>query len=370
MGFFPDTVRPGGALVKKSSFTGCQKFGENLESEIALPQQEDFRANFRVMLASFLVGIGLMGLKFYGFWITGSSAILSDALESIINVVASAFALGSIVFSAKPADESHPYGHGKIEFFSAGFEGALILIAAGGIFWEGLKQILEPQTLPNLRSGLLFLVAAGAGNLILGVTMLRVGKKTKSIVLEADGKHLLTDVFTSSAVLVGLVVVYFTGWFRFDGIIACIAGINIVFWGTQLVRKAFGGLMHAADPELLDEICDLLARHKRDIWIDVHRLRAWRSGKRVNVDFHLILPRDLPLDEAHREVKALEQVFDTHFEGMSDLLVHLDPCLDPECPVCGNDPCDLRHEQMIHEKIWDRQTLTGEAQSHHRESNG
>jgi cation diffusion facilitator family transporter len=346
--------------VENSSFTACNKDGDKFEPSVSLSQQQEFRANFRVMSVAFLVGVGLMCLKFYGFWITGSSAILSDALESIINVVASAFGLGSIWISAKPADESHPYGHGKIEFFSAGFEGALIIIAAGGIFFQGLKQILSPHDIPNLERGLFFLLAAGLGNLVLGLTLLRVGRRTKSLVLEADGKHLLTDVFTSGSVLLGLGIVYFTGWFRLDGIIACIAGANIVFWGTGLVRQAFGGLMHASDPELLDEICDLLARHKKDLWIDVHRLRAWRSGRLVHVDFHLILPRDLPLEQGHREVKELEGVFDAHFGGMSDLLIHLDPCLDPECPVCGHTPCDLRQESMIHRKIWNRQALTSE----------
>jgi len=346
--------------VENSSFTACNKDGDKFESDMNLSRREEFRANFKVMSVAFLVGVGLLCLKFYGFWITGSSAILSDALESIINVVASGFGLGSIWISAKPADESHPYGHGKIEFFSAGFEGALIIIAAGGIFFEGMRQILSPQDLPNLERGLLFLVAAGLGNLVLGLTLLRTGRRTKSLVLEADGKHLLTDVFTSGSVLLGLGIVYFTGWFRLDGIIACIAGANIVFWGAGLVRQAFGGLMHASDPELLDEICDLLARHKKDVWIDVHRLRAWRSGRLVHVDFHLILPRDLPLEQGHREVKELEGVFDRHFGGKSDLLIHLDPCLDPECPVCGHTPCDLRQESMIHRKIWNRQALTSE----------
>jgi len=346
--------------VENSSFTACNKDGDKFEPGVSLPQQEEFRANFKVMSVAFFVGVGLMCLKFYGFWITGSSAILSDALESIINVVASGFGLGSIWISAKPADESHPYGHGKIEFFSAGFEGALIIIAAGGIFFEGMKQLLSPQDLPNLERGLFFLLAAGLGNLVLGLTVLRAGRRTKSLVLEADGKHLLTDVFTSGSVLLGLGIVYFTGWFRLDGVIACIAGANIVFWGAGLVRQAFGGLMHASDPELLDEICDLLSRHKKDLWIDVHRLRAWRSGRLVHVDFHLILPRDLPLEQGHLEVKELEGVFDRHFGGRSDLLIHLDPCLDPECPVCGHAPCDLRQESMIHRKIWNRQALTSE----------
>ena len=354
----------GEITVEDASFTACQSDRRRIEPTLSLPQQVDLRTNLTVMLAALLVGVGLMGLKFYGYWITGSSAILSDALESIINVVASGFGLGSVILAAKPADASHPYGHGKIEFFSAGFEGALIVLAAAGIFFEGIKQILNPQDLPQLGMGLSFLVAAGLGNLLMGLVELRIGKRTKSLVLEADGKHLLTDVYTSSMVLVGLAVVYLTGWFRFDGIIACVAGVNIVFLGAKLVRKAFEELMHASDPELLDEICELLSRHKKDMWIDVHRLRSWRSGKEVHVDFHLILPKDLPLEEGHREVKELEAVFNEHFGGMSDILIHLDPCLEPECPVCGHHCCDIRREGKVREQIWNRQALTGEAGSH------
>ncbi len=216
--------------MENASFTACQQNGKVLEAAMNSARQADFKANFTVMLVAFLLGIFLMGLKFCGYWITGSSAILSDALESIINVVASGFGLGSVVLSARPPDETHPYGHGKIEFFSAGFEGALILLAAAGIFFQGMKQILNPQDLPQLGTGLFFLVAACLGNLVMGLMELRIGKRTKSLVLEADGKHLLTDVYTSGMVLVGLLLVYLTGWFRFDGIIACLAGINIVFW--------------------------------------------------------------------------------------------------------------------------------------------
>ena len=334
----------------------------NVDSQSVIAREpiggSDFRANFLVMLVTFAVGIVLMGLKFLGYWVTGSAAILSDALESIINVVASGFGLGSIVFSAKPADEDHPYGHGKIEFFSAGFEGALIIGAAVGIFFYGMKQVLYPQELPNLEKGLFFLVLGGLGNLVLGLVLLKVGKSTKSIVLQADGKHLLTDVFTSGAVLFGLVLVYFTGWFRFDGIIACVAGGNIVFWGFKLLRQAYGGLMHASDPELLDEICDLLLRQRKDVWVDVHRLRAWKSGSRVHADFHLVLQRKLPLEAAHREVRELEKVFSDHFGGSSEVLIHLDPCSEPDCPVCNFDPCNLRHERAILKRTWNRQALT------------
>jgi len=322
-----------------------------------------FRTNLKVILASLFVGAALTAIKFYAAWITNSSAILSDALESIINVVAATFAAGSLLLSAKPPDESHPYGHGKIEYFSAGFEGALIILAAAGIFYEGLRQIIAPHPLPQLREGLLIVVGVGLVNLALGIVLIRVGRRNRSLVLVADGKHILTDVYTSAGVLGGLVVVHVTGWYPLDGIVACLMGINIVVTGYGLVRQSVGGLMDAAEPALLEEICDLLAANRKELWIDVHRLRAWRSGSRVHVDFHLILPRDLPLEEGHRQVKEIETIFADHFAGQADLLVHLDPCAIPECPACGHDPCSNREEEQIHRRIWKRDQLTCDAEN-------
>ena len=324
---------------------------------------------------SLIVGALLMGLKFYVYWLTQSTAILSDALESIINVVASSFALGSILLAAKPPDPTHPYGHGKIEYFSAGFEGALIVFAAFGIGRAAWPQISHPHDLVHLQSGLLILLAASVANLVLGLGLVRVGKRTRSIVLVADGKHVLTDVYTSAGVLLGLVLVNHTGWYWMDGAIACLVAVNILFIGVKLIRQAFQGLMDASDPELLEQISHLIATHRRSHWIDVHRLRAWRSGDRLHLDFHLILPRDLTLEQAHREVTDLEGILDTHLQGVADALIHAEPCVDPQCPICGHDPCGLRQEPTQHQSLWHRETLTApapeEARSpEHAEKNG
>jgi cation diffusion facilitator family transporter len=181
------------------------------------------------------------------------------------------------------------------------------------------------------------------------------------LILIADGKHLLTDVYTSALVLVGLAAVEFTGIYRIDGVIACIAGINIVFSGFKLVRHAFLGLMDASDPDLLEEICRILIRHKRNTWIDVHKLRAWRSGNRVHVDFHLILPRNIPLEESHKEVKDLEKIFEDHFHGPTEILIHLDPCTDPECPICALDRCDSRSIEKSCDIDWKRGNLVNDS---------
>jgi cation diffusion facilitator family transporter len=306
------------------------------------------------------VGVALMGVKFYAYELTQSSAILSDALESIINVVASTFALGSIIFAARLPDPSHPYGHGKIEFFSAGFEGALIILAAAGIFRQGWPQIFHPHPLPHLGGGLLLILGASLANLLLGVGLVLAGRRTQSLVLVADGKHVLTDVYTSVGVLVGLGAVLITGWNWLDGAIACLVGVNILYTGAKLVRQSFAGLMDTSDPELLAVLSHILARHRKAIWIDIHRLRARRAGNRVYADFHLILPRDLTLSESHREVKELEKIFASHFDGRADILIHVDPCAEPECPVCGHAPCLLRQQDTRQQSLWHQQVLTTE----------
>jgi cation diffusion facilitator family transporter len=278
-----------------------------------------------------IIGMALMAAKFYAWHLTGSSAILSDALESIINVVAGGFALAAVITSARPPDEDHPFGHGKIEYFSAGFEGALIILAAFGIFKVGFGRLLNPQSLPHLGTGLAVLLGTAVVNLLLGIMLLRLGKKTGSLVLEADGQHVLTDVYTSGGVLVGLFLAQLTGWLWLDGTIACILGVNILRTGLQLVRRSFSGLMDTVDPVLLQQVVDLINRHRRPDWIDIHKLRAWRSGSLVHIDLHLILPGDLKLDDAHAEAKKLEQVLMNGFEGNASVLVHMDPCIDPEC---------------------------------------
>jgi len=320
----------------------------------------DPRAGMTVMPVALGAALVLTGLKFYAYWITGSSALLSDALESIINVVAAGFSLFSVVLAAKPPDTTHPYGHGKIEFFAAGFEGALIVLAALAMFTKGVEHVLSPHGLPHLETGLAILIVTGLVNLGLATVLVRTGKRTRSIVVEAHGRHVFTDVWSSAAVVVGLGVVHVTGWNQLDGGVACAVGVSVLFMAVAVVRRAFRGLMDESDPDLLQEIGVLLQQHRKDLWIDAHRLRAWKSGQRIHVDFHLILPRDLPLEQGHGEMKELERIFGEHFGGQAEILIHLDPCEDPECPICGNDPCDLRTEQTSQTGTWNWRELTSD----------
>jgi len=327
------------------------------------PAADNFRLRLLAIGLSFGVGAALMGLKFYAAYLTGSSAILSDALESIINVAASAFALVSILWAARHPDETHPYGHGKIEYFAAGFEGALIILAAVGIFLKAWPQVLRPQPLPRLEAGLFLVLFAALGNLALGAVLIKTGRRTHSLTLVADGQHLLTDVYTSGAVLGGLGLVWFTGWYWLDGAVACFVGVSILVIGVKLVRQAFSGLMDTSEPELLKEIAGVLAQHRKPTWIDIHRLRARRAGSRVLLDFHLILPRDFTLEEVHREVKELEGLINDYFGGQADILIHADPCEEPVCPICGHDPCLHRQEDTQMQRLWLSQVLTAEAEN-------
>ncbi len=323
-----------------------------------LSHEHDQRSRLITISFSFGIAVLLLVVKFYAYWLTNSAAILSDALESIINVVASAFAMVSVIMAHKPPDESHPYGHGKIEFFSAGFEGAMIIAAAVAIFFTGVSQIIAPHPLPNLGVGLLLLIGTALVNLVLGISLLRVGRRTDSLTLIADGKHLLTDVYTSAGVFIGLALLIFTGWHWLDGAVACLVGINILVTGWGLVRQSYQGLMDAANPDVLQQLSQLLVDNRRDVWVDIHQLRAWKSGNTIHIDLHLVLPKELSLEEAHSEGRVLEELIEKHFQGRASALIHMDPCIDKECPVCARYDCGIREKPADKKVSWTLETLT------------
>ena len=308
---------------------------------------------------SLVVGAVVMLAKFAAWRTTGSTAILSDALESIINVVAGGFALWTVLLASRPPDERHPYGHGKAEFFSVGFEGALVLIAGLGVIKEGLQQVFDPLPLQSLDLGLLVLVGASAVNGLLGTFLIRMGRRQGSITLAADGQHVLTDVWTSAGVIMGLVLAGLTGWLWVDGAVAALVGLHILFVGWGLGKRAVAGLMNEKDPALLSDIAAVLRQRRQPRWIDVHRLRAWRSGAKTHIDFHLILPGAIPLLEAHGWVKELEEAFQARFGPDTETLIHLDPCEEDECPVCDDGDCADRLAAFQARRDWSVEAMQG-----------
>ncbi|MGE3541598.1 MAG: cation diffusion facilitator family transporter [Candidatus Tectimicrobiota bacterium] len=296
----------------------------------------------RVAWLSLLLSIVLLAVKFTAYHVTGSAAVLSDALESIVNVIASSFALFSVSLSARPPDASHPYGHGRIEFFSAGFEGALIVAAAVAIFWEAIPHLFAPPVLMQLSLGMGLVGAAGAANALLGLYLQHVGRRTQSLALLADGKHLLSDAYTSVGVVLGMILVWLTGWQVLDACIALVVALHILVMGGQLLRQSVARLMDEAEPALLQRIVQAMEAARQPAWIDLHNLRAWRSGPRYHVDFHLTLPRYWDLERGHEVSHEVTSLIQQTQPTPGDVIIHLDPCLPRDCPFCLVTDCPLR----------------------------
>ena len=310
------------------------------------------RRVWHIALLALCVGVVLMMVKFAAYWLTDSAAVLSDALESIVNVFASGFALFSIMLSARPPDSSHPYGHGRVEFFSAGLEGMLIVVAAMAIFWHAMPRLFAPQALSQLSEGIALVAAAGAVNALTGWYMQHVGNRTQSLALIADGKHLLSDSYTSAGILVGMLLVWLTGWYVLDAIVALGVAVSILIMGVRLLREAVARLMDEADPSALEQIVGTLQSHRQIPWIDVHCLRAWRSGARLHVDFHLTLPRYWNLQRCHEVSEEVERVIHESQPEQGDVIVHLDPCQPKDCASCRMAPCSLRSSDFQQLRSW------------------
>jgi cation diffusion facilitator family transporter len=283
---------------------------------------------------SLAVGVGMFFTKMTAYFITGSIAIFSDAAESVVHVAATGMALFSIILSSKPADETHLYGHGNVEYFSAGVEGFLIILAAGFIIYQAVVELIAGPTLESLSIGVIFISAAGIVNLGLGYYLIRTGKNTNSLTLVADGKHVLTDAITSIGVIVGIILVIITDYVLLDPILAIIVAVNILFTGYKLIRESIGGLMLETNPQILKKISEKLISIKKDYWIDIHELRYWQSGDRTFIDFHLILPYYFTIEQSHKEEKYIDEELDKEFPN-SQIKIHFDYCIPELCKFCG-----------------------------------
>lgn len=287
-------------------------------------QSDRIRMN-KAMRLSLGIGFFMLLIKSYAYFLTGSAAIFSDAAESIVHVFAVGFAAYSMWLSHKPADKDHTYGHDRITFFSAGFEGALIMVAAFFILYQAVQKILYGFELENLDKGLLFISIATVLNGTLGLYLIRLGRKFHSIVLEADGKHILTDCITSLGVIIALILFHFTGWIYFDPILAILIGINILWTGWRLIHDAFHGLMDRADPDLDAKIRALLEKETTKKGARFHHLRHRNAGNRLMIDVHLLFPCHLPIAQAHELATDIEHKVEKLFEKPTEFVTHLEP---------------------------------------------
>lgn len=303
---------------------------------------QDVRLRREAGVTSLVVSGVLLVAKVVAYRLTGSTAILSDALESIVNVVAAAFALFSLHLAATPADREHPYGHGKIEFFSATFEGGLIAFAAVLIVYQAVAALVQGVEVRQLDVGLAITGAAGLVNLVLGGFLVRAGHRHRSLTLVADGKHVLSDFWTTVGVIVGLSLVWATGAAWLDPLVAMVVAVNLGWTGIKLVRHAAGGLLDAEDVTLVSRLVDALNTTPEAGVIRVHQVRAIRSGHFSYIEAHLVMPEFWTVEQAHDTADALEQRVLGRGVIEGSFVFHVDPCRRALCATCAVDPCPIR----------------------------
>ena len=286
------------------------------------------RAPQLAMRLSLAVGFLMLATKVFAYWMTGSAAILSDAAESVVHVVAVSFAAYSLWLSRKPPDPSHLYGHDKIAFFSAGFEGAMIVLAAVYIVYESIRRLIAGPKLENLGAGALLVLAAGLINGALGGYLVWVGRRHRSLILEADGRHVLTDCLTSFGVLVGLSLTMLTGWLRFDPMVAILVAVDILWMGSKLIRQSIGGLMDEVDPITQAQIRRLLVEITREAGVEFHGLRHRNAGNTNWVEFHLLFPKNTSLESAHSLATKIEERIQQDSTMRTEVISHLETLED------------------------------------------
>lgn len=289
---------------------------------------KEARPGFWVMTLSLGVGLLMLVMKVYAYLITGSAAIFSDAAESVVHNVAVAFALFSLWYAGRPADRSHPYGHEKINYFSAGFEGSLIVLAAVYIIYEAVHKWRAGLVLEHLTAGIWFTVAAAVINGALGAFLVWRGRASGSLIIESNGQHVLTDSWTSLGVVVGLLLARVTGWLPFDPLCAIAVAANIVWSGVRLMHRSVGGLLDAADPAVEAAVREVLEEEARQYGVQFHELKHRRAGRTVWIELHLLFPDETALWLAHAQATEIEDAITRRLGADVRVTTHLEPAQD------------------------------------------
>jgi cation diffusion facilitator family transporter len=304
-------------------------------------------ARLTAMLVSVFAGVAILGIKFYAAHVSGSAALKSDAIETVANVLAALFALGAILFAERPADREHPYGHGKIEHFSAAFEGGLVVLAAAFILWEATKNMygqlfLGVFTIEDLGLGLVWAAIGGVSSGVLGLYLIVMGKRHRSKALEADGFHVVSDFVTTSGFIVALLLVKLTGLQWLDPLVAFVIGLLLARTGFKLVTQSSQSLLDIEDPDLLERIVGVINRIRPKDIISVHELKTLRSGRHTHIDIHLVLPAHFSLKKGHDMAETFGYLVMDELGLEGEAHTHIDPCRPTLCHVCAVEPCQSR----------------------------
>lgn len=299
-----------------------------------------------------IIGTLLMLVKFVAYFLTHSNAILTDALESIVNVLAGAFALWSLAYASKPKDEDHPYGHGKIEFFSSGVEGGMILIAGLVMVVKGIYSFFYPSSIHHLDWGIVLTLFSGLVNWLLAKRLIKTGTEQHSTVLVADGKHLLTDTWSSLGLVISLAIIYITGLIWIDHVVTILLGLFIVYTGFDLIQDSVFNLLDKTDYKKIEDLIAFLNSKRKPQWIDIHNLRIVKYGSLVHVDCHMTLPWYYSLEQAHAEVDVLAKMAYEHLNYEIEFFIHADPCLPKSCEICQLTECNERKFELVKKLNW------------------
>ena len=314
--------------------------------------------NLKVQKWVAAVSVLLLLIKFFAYYLTHSVAILTDALESIVNVSAGFIGLYSLYISAKPRDMDHPYGHGKAEFISAAVEGTMIGAAGAIILYKAIQHLIHPVELQKIDYGIILVAATAIINFITGYFCLRTGQKNNSAALIASGRHLQTDTVSTVGIIAGLALLYFTGYRWIDSAVAILFGCYIIYTGYHIIRSSIAGIMDEADMQLLNRLVQVLNANRKENWVDLHNLRVIKYGSVLHVDCHFTVPWYLNVHEAHREIDALAGLIRKEFGESLEFFVHSDGCLPFSCRICSKSNCNARKHNFERRIDWTLENIS------------
>jgi len=298
--------------------------------------------NYRLQKIVVTVAVVLFILKIIAWWLTRSVAVLTDALESTVNVVAGFISLYSLFVAAKPRDKEHPYGHGKAEFISAAVEGSLVAMAGLVIIYEAIDNILHPHIIQKLDTGMIIIGSTAIINYLTGWYTIKIGTKNNSLALVASGKHLQSDTYSTIGIIGGMALIFLTGWIWLDSAVAIAFAFFIIYTGYTIIRSSLAGIMDEADYALLDKLVSKINENRQENWVDLHNLRIIKFGPVIHVDCHLTVPWFFNVHQAHKEIDAFSEIARNEFGESVELFVHADGCLDFSCKICSKSNCTER----------------------------
>ena len=323
-----------------------------------MENQHSSKTNFAFQKTVAIAGIGLFIGKLIAWHLTNSDAVFSDAMESIVNIIAGFMGLYSLYLAAKPKDIDHPYGHGKVEFVTSGIEGALIIFAGVIILVQAVDSLLHGNIPKKLDWGMLIIAVTAVINYLMGYISVKKGIRENSLVLQSSGKHLQSDTLTTLGVVISLILVYLTKIYWIDAAVALIFGGYIMFVGYKIIRKALSGIMDEADQELLSKMAKILNENRKREWIDIHNTRIQQHGSGLHIDAHLTLPWYFELRKAHEEMEETYKLISENSSRAIEFNFHLDDCKPFSCEICQLSECQVRQRPFVKKIVWNENNIS------------